>query len=157
MTAVRHIGIVVNNLEHALQFYRDLLGLRIVRQMNESGKHIDTMLSLRKVRVKTVKMSAENGSTVIELLEFQSPLPEPTPERQIYSRGPSHIAFTVDNLDETYERMLQAGVPFNAPPEKSPDGYAKVAFCRDPDGTFVELVEVLDTTALSRPALRSEG
>lgn len=145
--AVRHFGIVVGNMERSLRFYRDLLGLRVVRTMDESGEHIDNMLSLQNVRVSTVKMSADNGSTLVELLKFKSH-PRETPAKcEVYSIGLSHVAFTVDDLDGVYRRLLQAGVRFKAPPRLSPDGYAKVTFCQDPDGTLVELVEVMNPVA----------
>lgn len=59
---VRHVGITVTNMEKSLMFYRDLLGLKIERNMDESGQHIDNMLSMKNVRVNTIKMSAsDNG------------------------------------------------------------------------------------------------
>ena len=142
---VRHCGIVVSDMERSLSFYRDLLGLKVVRGMEESGEYIDNMLSLRDVRVSTVKMSAPDGPSLIELLEFHSHPAESPTKTKAYSVGPTHVAFTVDDLDATYRRLLDAGVRFNAPPQLSPDGYAKVTFCRDPDGTLLELVEPLET------------
>jgi catechol 2,3-dioxygenase-like lactoylglutathione lyase family enzyme len=142
--AIRHFGIVVSDTRRSLRFYRDLLGLKIVREVEESGEYIDNMLSLPNVRVTTVKMSADSGSTLVELLEFKSHPRQPPVKREVCSVGPSHIAFTVDNLDALYHRLSQAGVHFNAPPQISPDGYAKVTFCQDPDGNLVELVEVLE-------------
>ena len=68
---VRHIGIVVKNIENSLKFYRDLLGLKIVRDMNEHGNHLDNMLSLDNVEVRTVKLSVNENITLIELLEFK--------------------------------------------------------------------------------------
>ena len=68
----RHFGIVVSNMERSLHFYRDLLGLKIQRQMDESGEYINNMLALDKVKVKTVKLSADQGNTLVELLEFDS-------------------------------------------------------------------------------------
>ena len=144
MKAVRHFGIVVSDMERSLRFYRDLLGLKVVREMEESGEYIDNMLSLQNGRVTTVKMSADIGSTLVELLEFKSHPRQPHGDHEVCSVGPSHVAFTVDNLDAVYRRLSQAGVPFNAPPQLSPDGYAKVTFCKDPDGTPIELVEVLE-------------
>ena len=44
---------------------------------------------------------------------------------------------------ETYNRLVEAGVYFNSPPQLSPDGFAKVTFCKDPDGSLIELVEEL--------------
>ena len=69
---VRHFGIVVKNMENSLKFYKDLLGLKIVRDMNEHGDHLDNMLSLNNVQVRTVKLSANDNITLIELLEFKS-------------------------------------------------------------------------------------
>jgi hypothetical protein len=40
--------------------------------------------------------------------------------------------------------MGALGIDFNAPPQQAPDGGAKVTFCCDPEGNFLELVEVLD-------------
>jgi len=138
----RHFGIAVGNMERSLHFYRDLLGLKIVRQMNESGEYINNMLSLDDVKVKTIKLSASEGKTIVELLEFNSH-PVENKGRKIFDIGASHVAFTVSNLDECYNFLIKSGVKFNAPPQLSPDGYAKVTFCMDPDGTPVELVEVL--------------
>lgn len=142
--AVRHIGMVVSDMERSLRFYRDLLGLKVMRVMNEAGAYIDNMLSLEGVQVTTVKLSADSGSALIELLEFNSHPREAPTKREIFSLGPSHVAFTVDDLSVVYRRLSQAGVCFNAPPQLSPDGYAKVTFCQDPDGTLIELVEVLE-------------
>jgi len=139
---IRHIGIVVSNMDNSLKFYRDLLGLKIEKNLDESGQYIDNMLALKNVKVNTVKMSANNGTTLIELLEFKSHTTKNI-NKKIYEVGPSHIAFTVKNLDDTYDFLKKRGVKFNAPPQISPDRYAKVTFCYDPDDTPIELVEVL--------------
>jgi len=138
---IRHTGIVVADLETSLHFYRDLLGFRVAKQMKEAGKYIDTVLSLRNVKVTTVKLSSPSGQ-MIELLKYHSHAAEQA-VREICEIGISHIAVTVDNLDGEYKRLKERGIPFNSSPQVSPDGYAKVAFCRAPEGTFIELVEVL--------------
>ena len=70
---VRHIGISVTDMNKSLKFYKDLLGFKIEREMNESGIHIDSMLSLDNVKVNTVKLSiSETNNTLIELLQFIS-------------------------------------------------------------------------------------
>jgi hypothetical protein len=66
--------------------------------------------------------------------------------RNFYTIGASHVALTVDNLEELYKHLLENNIKFNALPQKSPDGLVKVTFCNDPDGTPIELVEVLDST-----------
>ena len=148
LNEVRHIGIVVKSIDVSLKFYRDLLGLKIQRSMDEYGKHIDNMLGFENVKVKTVKMNAPNGSTLIELLEFDNPKGN-SQHRYVNDLGASHVAFTVSDVEKLYHKLLDSGVKFNSPPQLSPDGYAKVVFCFDPDQTPIELVQVLDPDVLS--------
>ena len=138
---IRHTGIVVANLEESLHFYRDLLGFQIAKQMEEEGDYIDNISSLRNVKVTTVKMTSPSGQ-MIELLKYNSHIREQR-MHEICEIGISHIAFTVDDLDFEYKRLKDKGIRFNSPPQLSPDGYAKVTFCRAPEGTLIELVEVL--------------
>ena len=195
MIGIRHFGIVVSDLERALHFYRDLLGLKAVRASDEQGAYLDNMLGLSGARVLTVKLGASSGQTLVELLEFKSvsekvgqasslPVhgassprvsggkmpPEPADkmsaphfrtrskshrveegEKQTLTAiGPTHVAFTVSDLDQLFARLTEQSVRFNAPPQLAPDGKAKVTFCFDPDGTPIELVEELETPAIAR-------
>jgi len=136
-----HTGIVVINLEASLHFYCGLLGFQIVKQMEEAEDYIDNISSLRNVKVTTVKITSPSGQ-MIELLKYHSHSAEQK-IREIYEIGISHIAFTVDDLDMEYKRLKDKEIQFNSPPQLSPDGYAKVTFCRAPEGTLIELVEVL--------------
>jgi catechol 2,3-dioxygenase-like lactoylglutathione lyase family enzyme len=142
ITGVRHAGLVVADLDAALSFWCDLLGFRVERRMEESGPHIDAMLALQEVRVTTVKLAAPDGN-LIELLCFHSHPDRPAWAGSPHSTGLTHVALTVADLDAVYEKLREAGVAFNAPPQRSPDGFAKVTFCRGPEGVLVELVEVI--------------
>jgi glyoxylase I family protein len=144
MIELRHAGIVVSDLKRSLHFYCDLLGLTILRSVEEKGAYLDNMLGHKDVRVSIVKLAAGKGSAILELLHFKSPRAPAAHRRGLFEMGPSHVAFTVKDLDATFEKMTRAGVPFNAPPQLAPDGLAKVTFCQDPDGTFIELVEMLE-------------
>lgn len=143
MKAMRHLGIVVSDIEKSLHFYRDILGLQIKRDMLEEGDFIDTILGLKNVQVRTVKMSADGGS-LIELLYFKSRPKKPKLNKKNCNIGTPHVAFTVANIDAEYKKFKKSGVKFNSAPQISPDGKAKVAFCRDPDGVPIELVEELN-------------
>lgn len=138
---IRHTGIVVDELEKSLYFYKDLLGFKIIKQMREKSTYIDNVLALKDVEVTTIKMSAPDGQ-MIELLKYHSHPVKSIP-RRICDIGITHIAFTVGNLDSVFNRLKGEGLLFNAPPQLSPDGYAKVTFCTAPEGTLIELVEVL--------------
>lgn len=143
VTAIRHFGIVVSDMVRSLAFYQDLLGLEVVRALDESGSFVDTILGLEHVHVKTVKMGVGDGASLLELLEFRSHHDSCPARAKLYSVGPTHVAFTVQDLGNVYRRLRESGVEFTSPPQCSPDGYARVAFCIDPDGTPIELVEVL--------------
>ena len=142
MLNIRHTGIVVSDAEKSIEFYTKLLGFEIKKDMLESGDYIDNFSDLKDVVVRTIKMTLENGD-MVELLNYQTHPELPDMDRPITRIGCSHFAMTVDNLDETYDRLVEAGVEFNSPPQYSPDGVAKVTFCKDPDGSLVELVEEL--------------
>ena len=142
ITEIRLTGLVVANLEEALLFWRDLLGFRVSKRMDESGPHIDAMMGLQGVRVTTVKLAAPDGK-LIELLHFHSHPDQPAWTGTPCSTGFTHVALTVDDLDAVCQKLADAGVTFNAPPQYSPDGYAKVTYGKGPEGVLLELVEVL--------------
>lgn len=142
ITAIRHTGIVVANMDEALHFWCDLLGFNIAKRMEESGPHIDAITGLENVQLTTTKLAAPDGN-LIELLQFHTHPDKPAWQGQSNSTGITHIAMTVNNLDEAFKQLSAAGIVFNAPPVLSPDGYAKVTYCKGPEGILLELVEVL--------------
>ena len=142
MTNIRHTGIVVTNIDNSIKFYNQYFGFEVKKDMLERGDYIDNFCSLKGVNVRTVKMALENGN-MIELLDFVSH-PEDNLDKKINQIGCTHIALTIENLEETYDVMKSDGVFFNCMPQSSPDGRAKATFCKDPDGTFIELVEILN-------------
>ena len=142
MKTIRHIGIVVTDLEKSLLFYRDILGLSVQRDMLEQGEFIDSISNLKNVKVRTIKMSADDGN-LVELLWYKSHPRKPGGEKEICKIGVSQVAFTVEDIDYEYKRLKEKGVKFHCPPQISPDNRAKVTFCRDPEGNPIELVEIL--------------
>lgn len=142
ITQIRHTGLVVYDMERALEFWRDLLGFTVRRRMEESGPYIDALLGLKDVHVTTVKLAAPDGN-LIELLHFESHPDRSTWAGSPNSTGFTHVALTVDNLEKECARLARAGVKFNSAPQIAPDGSAKVTFVRGPEGTLVELVEML--------------
>jgi len=143
ITQLRHVGVVVKDLEKSLHFYKDLLGFKVRKEMEEECPYIDTVLGLKNVRLKTVKLMPPPGGGGVELLYYHSP---DSPQRSpcaIHERAITHFALTIEGLDQEYERLLKQGVKFISPPQIASDGGAKVAFCQDPDGNYIELTEEL--------------
>lgn len=142
ITQIRHTGLVVANLEKALHFWRDILGFRVMRQMEESGPHIDAMMGLSNALVTTVKLAAPDEH-MIELLHFHSHADTPVWQGMPYSTGFTHVALTVNDIAATCNKLAAEGVTFFAPPQLSPDGMVKVTYCKGPEGILLELVEML--------------
>ena len=143
ISAFRHVGLVVADLEKAKEFWCDVLGFKLVKQMDESGSHIDAMMGLTDVRVTTAKLTAPDN-TMIELLQFHSHPDKPHWTGSPFSTGFTHIAMTVKNLKDTCKKLSDAGVTFPAPPQRSPDGSVEVIYATGPEGVLLELVENLN-------------
>jgi lactoylglutathione lyase len=141
---IRHTGIVVTDMDRALSFYRDLLGLKnVVVDRIVEGPFFETLTALDGARIRIVMLATDEGSKV-ELLQYLShPRPAP-PRHESCDIGCSHVAFTVSDLDRMHEEMTARGVHFKHPPQIDDLGYAKVAYLHDFDGTIVELVEIVD-------------
>ena len=72
MKNIRHLGLVVKDMNKALIFYRDLLGLKIQGITEEKGFFINQILSKDNVILKTIKLSANDNNTRIELIQYIS-------------------------------------------------------------------------------------
>ena len=145
MKEIRHLGIVVSDLDRALEFYVGLLGLKVCKRMEEGGEYLVRLTGLTRARATTVKLSADDRN-LVELVFFHSH-PRKSPAKKDMSEiGASHVSFTVEDVEAEYNRLRRVGIEFVSPPQNSPDGYAKVAFCRDFDNTLIELVQLLERT-----------
>lgn len=139
---IRHVGIVVKDLESALEFWCETMGFQVFRKMDESGTHIDNMMCLNDVKVTTVKLGDVNGN-LIELLNFTSHPDVKSWEGKPHSTGLTHIALTVSDIEGLYCSLRNNVLDFFAPPQESPDGLVKVTYARGPEGIILELVEEL--------------
>ena len=140
--AIRHTGIVVSDMQTSLHFYRDLLGLEIWADFQDDSQMVQDITGVPDANIWMVKLQAEDGVS-IELLQYLSH-PQPVPQsRRACDIGCNHIALQVEDLDALYEKLVAAGIEFNVPPTVSSEGFAKVTYCRDPEGVLVELVEII--------------
>ena len=140
-TTLRHTGLVVVDLDRAIEFWCDTLGLKVLRRMEESGRDLASVMGLEDVTVTTVKLIDPNGG-ILELLRFHSHTDVPEWVGRIYSTGLSHVALTVDDVDAICQKVAELGGSHN-PVRLSSDGGAKMTFCRGPEGVLVELVELV--------------
>src|ERR1700761_6364683 len=114
-----HTMVRVENLEASLAFY-NLLGLRETkRNVNEKGRFTLVFLS-----------APGDESAQVELTHNWDP------ETYGGGRNFGHLAYAVENIYATCERLTKHGVTINRPPR---DG--RMAFVRSPDGISVELLQ----------------
>ena len=117
-TKIRHIGLVVPNLKKSLDFWCKKLGFKIFKKLEEKGPVIDAIIGYKNVKLKTVKISDKNGN-LIELLYFKNP---PIEKKKLkwkgntFSKGFTHLALKVQNIDNLYKSLRKEGIKFNTKP-----------------------------------------
>jgi len=142
ITAIRHVGIVVQDLAASEDFWCNTMGFKVSRRMEESRPFVDVILGLQDVRLTTAKLAAPDGN-LIELLKFHSHADSEAWNGSITSTGLTHVALTVKDLRATHMQLTADGIEFFSPPQQSVDGRALVTFCVGPEGILLELVEEL--------------
>jgi catechol 2,3-dioxygenase-like lactoylglutathione lyase family enzyme len=131
----------VTDMDRALAFYRDVLGMEIVFETLISGEPFDAALhSNRKQDGRVV--GGLLGGLIIELLSIGADRPEQKQRRGI--TGIHNVSLSVTDLDDTHRRVIDAGYT----PDQDPFeiGGVRMFFVKDPDGTPVEFIELPDGT-----------
>jgi catechol 2,3-dioxygenase-like lactoylglutathione lyase family enzyme len=135
-----HLVVGVTDMDRALAFYRDVLGMEIVFESLISGEPFDAALhATRKQEGRVV--GGLLGGLMVELLSLGSkPIADKPPRRGI--TGIQNVSLSVTNLDDTHRRITTAGyIPDQNPFEI---GGVRMFFVKDPDGTPVEFIELPD-------------
>jgi lactoylglutathione lyase len=115
-----HTMVRVANLDASLRFYRDALGLTELSRMdNQQGRYTLVFLA-----------APGDESAQVELTYNWDP------EAYAGGRNFGHLAYEVDNVYATCQRLMDHGVTINRPPR---DG--RMAFVRSPDNISVELLQ----------------
>ena len=142
ITGVRHTGIVVQDIQGALDFWIRILGAKVITDQIEEGDFIEQLLGLEGVSVRTIKLDLGN-KTVIELLKFYSHSSIKIWEGQPFSTGITHIALNVSNLNETTEILEKAGYSQINIFKVNPQNTVLVCYIRGFENILLELVQTL--------------
>lgn len=134
MTGIRrisHVAVVVDDIEAALRFWRDALGLQVagVEQVPEQQAEV-AFLPIGESDIELVKpMDGDSGAA-----------------RFLRSRGPGmhHLCLEVEDLDETLSRLTALGVRLVTPEPVVGAGNARVAFVH-PQSAFGVLLELTES------------
>ena len=80
------------------------------------------------------------GDHMLELVEYRKPASSDRPTQERAVLGAGHLAFDVDDIEETYRDLTSRGcVAMNPPARLAPDRAA--CYMQDPDGNWIELIE----------------
>jgi len=132
-----HTMVRVTDIDASLNFYCNLLGLQEVRRMDsEQGRYTLVFLA-----------APDDAETAHET---KAPLVELTynwdSEEYGGGRNFGHLAYQVDNIYDTCQRLQDGGVTINRPPR---DG--RMAFVRSPDGVSIELLQAGEALSPKEP------
>ena len=132
-----HTMVRISDLDESLDFYCNKLGLiEFSRKDNEKGRF--TLIFLCAPEDKN--LAEESKKPLIELTYNW--------DKEEYTGGRNfgHLAFKVDNIYETCQKLQDNGVVINRPPR---DGY--MAFINSPDGISIELLQKGDKLEPQEP------
>lgn len=117
-----HTRMRVSDMDETVRFYTDVLGLEVMeRKVSPRGSH----LAFLKV---------PNSEELIELCSFPPSGPVKVQEDLV------HLAFEVENLDQTIAALNDKGVKITDGPTRTSSG-SRFIFIDAPDGYEVELIE----------------
>jgi catechol 2,3-dioxygenase-like lactoylglutathione lyase family enzyme len=139
----RHIGIVVNDLEKTRDFWINAIGFKLHIEVKEKSPYIDELLAIRDPGLTTIKLIDSNGF-IIELLKFENYQVGNSWSGDLKTTGLTHIALTVDNLDELVDRLKKENYQTLSEIKTSPNKKVRVLFIRGPEAIMLELVQELE-------------
>ncbi len=121
-----HTMIRVGDLERSLQFYCEMLGMKLLRRKDYPGG---------RFTLAFVGYGDEASDTVIELTHNWDT------ESYELGDGFGHLAIGVADIYATCDRLLSQAVPVVRKPGPMKHGDTVIAFVEDPDGYRIELIE----------------
>tara|TARA_B100001540_G_scaffold81815_1_gene73488 strand:- start:126 stop:551 length:426 start_codon:yes stop_codon:yes gene_type:complete len=127
-----HTMVRIKDIDESLDFYVNKLGLKEKRRINNE-----------KGRYTLIFLAAENSDEKTGLLELTYNWDS---EKYEGGRNFGHLAYSVKNIYETCEKLMEGGIIINRPPR---DGH--MAFVRSPDGISIEILQEGDSLTIQEP------
>ncbi|MDX6377306.1 MAG: lactoylglutathione lyase [Gaiellaceae bacterium] len=145
MPTLHHAGMTVSDLDRALSFWRDALGMETVVDQESRGGYFEAIVGERDVVVRTHHLAFGGEGARVELFEFVSPAGGRHQSRPA-DVGFAHVCVAVESgLDELVARLLRAGGSTATPDpvviDRGANAGGRALYLRDPDGHVLELFE----------------
>ena len=142
MITLRHVGLIVDDIERSLELYDGIFGFKPIVDQIESGHFYEHLTGIDSGIARTCKCYAHDG-TCIELIQYISHSAERR-TKELLSSGFNHVALNVDDIECLEKKLKNIGIVFINPPKLNDQKTAKVAFCYDFEGNLLELVELYE-------------
>jgi len=137
---LEHVGIVVNDLEAAVDFFVEL-GLEPGGNGQVEGEWVDRIIALDGTKAELAMLRTPDGHGEIELVKFHSP---PTqggdPNAPSNTPGLRHLAFLVDDIDAVVGDLQARGTKLVGELVRYENSY-RLCYVRGPEGIIIELAE----------------
>ena len=137
-----NIGIVVDDLEATIDFFREL-GLELEGQAMIEGEWAGRVTRQGDQRVEIAMMRTPDGHGRLELSRFLTP-PVVADHRNapVNALGYLRVMFAVDDIDETLERLRKRGTQIVGEVVQYKDAY-RLCYIRGPEGLLLGLAQEL--------------
>src|SRR5687767_11404323 len=137
-----NVGIVVDDLAAAIEFFREL-GLDLEGQATIEGEWAGRVTGLGDQHVEIAMMRTPDGHSRLELSRFHRP-PVVADHRNapVNALGYLRVMFTVDDIDDTLERLRKRGAQLVGEVVQYEDAY-RLCYIRGPEGLLIGLAQEL--------------
>jgi catechol 2,3-dioxygenase-like lactoylglutathione lyase family enzyme len=137
-----NVGIVVEDLERAIEFF-DELGLVLEGRMPIEGAWAGRVTGVRDQRVEVAMMRTPDGHSRIELSRFDAPaIASDHRSAPVNSLGYLRVMFAVEDLDDTLARIGKVGATV-VDEIVNYEGVYRLCYVRGPEGILIGLAEEL--------------
>ena len=138
-----NVGIVVEDLEGVIEFFREL-GLELQGRAMVEGEWAGRVTGLGDQRVEVAMMRTPDGHGRLEISRFLTP-PAIADHRQapVNSLGYLRVMFAVDDIDETLARVRQHGAELVSSEVVQYEDVYRLCYIRWPEGLLIGLAQEL--------------
>jgi catechol 2,3-dioxygenase-like lactoylglutathione lyase family enzyme len=137
---MEHVGIVVDDLAAAIEFFVEL-GLVLQGEGPVEGRWVDRIVGLEGVRSDIAMMQTPDGNGRLELTKYHSP-PNQGDKRHAPANAPGirHVAFAVEDIETVVAGLRARGAELVGELGRYEDKY-RLCYVRGPEGIIIELAE----------------
>jgi catechol 2,3-dioxygenase-like lactoylglutathione lyase family enzyme len=138
-----NVGIVVEDLEATIEFFREL-GLELEGRATIEGEWAGRVTGLGDQRVETAMMRTPDGHSRLELSRFLEP-PVVADHRNapVNALGYLRVMFAVDDIDDTVARLREHGAELVSSEIVQYEDSYRLCYIRGPEGLLIGLAQEL--------------